>query len=73
MKVEIALNGGQVDHASSAQPGHVVGLHLIHGLTGALYHARNTAFPHKHMVRLLSEHELGGASQRVETAFGEGT
>ena len=71
VEVQVALQCGQVDHAGVAQLLHVVGLDLVHHVHRALDHAADARLAHEHVVRLLGQHELGGARQRVEAAFGQ--
>ena len=49
-----------------AERGHVVGVVLHHHLRGPLHHAVHAGGADHHVVRLLLEHELAGAAQRVE-------
>ncbi|EWS63643.1 hypothetical protein Y695_03123 [Hydrogenophaga sp. T4] len=72
VEVQVALDGGQVDHAGGAQLGRVVGFQLVHHLAGAVDHAAHARLAHEHVVRFFGEHELGGARQRVEAALGQG-
>ena len=73
VEVQVALNGRQVDHAGRAQLGDVVGLQLVHRVHRALDDAADARFPNEHVVRLLGQHELGRARQRVKAGFGQCT
>ena len=71
MEIEVALDGGQIDHAERTQFRGVVGAMLRHGLAGALKNARDARLAHEHVMRFFGEHEPGGAGERVERGFGE--
>ena len=69
MKIQILLNGRQINHPGRPQPFRVISAQLAHHIGGALNHPHNPAFPHEHMVRLFREHKAAGAGQRVEARF----
>ena len=73
VEVDVALNGGQINHTGGAQFGDVVGFELVHDIHRALNRAADTRFAHKHVMRFFGQHELGGARQRIEGRFGQST
>src|SRR3546814_20743673 len=52
VEIQVALDGGQVDHAGGAHSGRVVGLELLHDFAGALDDARQD----RKSTRLNSSH-----------------
>ena len=71
MKIEIALQGRQVDHAGGANPGRIVGLELVHDFAGAGDDPRDARLANEHVMRFFGQHEFRGAGERIETAFGQ--
>ena len=71
MEVQIALNRLQINRARRADFRGVIGLQLVHHLTGARDDPRDTALAHKHVMRLFGEHKFRGARERIKTTFGE--
>ncbi len=66
VKVQIALNGLQVNHAGLAQPPGVVGFQLIHYLAGSLNNPGDARLPDKHMMRLFGQHKFRRPGQRIK-------
>ena len=63
VEVDVLLDHVERD---AAVRGDVLGVVLAHQLGGAGHHAVDTGGADEHVVRLLLEHELAGARQRVE-------
>src|SRR5215472_1528360 len=72
MKIEIALERGQVDHTHGANIGGIVNLVLLHHFARPLNDAADARLSDEHMVRFFSEHEAASARQRIKTGFGQG-
>src|SRR5690606_5008561 len=71
VEVEVLLDGLQVDNARGTNSVRVVGLELIHHLSGALQYAGHAGLAHKHVVRFFGQHELGRTGQGIEARFGQ--
>ena len=72
VKIDVLLDGGQVDDPCLPQPPRVVRAQLVHHLCGALRHSHHPGLADEHVVGFFREHEPAGAGQRIETRLSQG-